>query len=206
MKILTGIIFSALTLSLSNQVSAQAEVEIEWDKPEKYRDVRPSSESRKRFRETTFKRINEYMNKLALALPENQKLVMQVSDLDLAGQVWPASFVGFGHSASDVRIIKSIDIPRINFSYQLLDESGEVVQQAEVKLKDMSFLDRIGRSIRNEPLRYEKHMLKRWFNKEFDSHIAKEVAHKGVVNKDVTNEKSANKEPVNSKVSPKNIS
>jgi hypothetical protein len=226
MKILTGIIFSALTLSLSNQVSAQAEVEIEWDKPEKYRDVRPSSESRKRFRETTFKRINEYMNKLALALPENQKLVMQVSDLDLAGQVWPASFVGFGHSASDVRIIKSIDIPRINFSYQLLDESGEVVQQAEVKLKDMSFLDRIGRSIRNEPLRYEKHMLKRWFNKEFDSHIAdshiakgvahkevahkgvahKGVAHKGVVNKGVTNEKSANKEPVNSKVSPKNIS
>jgi len=175
MKILTGIVFSALTLSLSSQVAAQAEVEIEWDKPEKYSDVRPSNESRKRFRETTFKRINEYMNKLALTLPENQKLVMQVSDLDLAGQVWPASFVGLGHSASDVRIIKSIDIPRINFSYQLLDESGEVMQQADVKLKDMSFLDRIGGSIRNEALRYEKHMLKRWFNKEFDSHIVKEV-------------------------------
>jgi hypothetical protein len=49
------------------------------------------------------------------------------------------------------------------------------MQQADVKLKDMSFLDRIGGSIRNEALRYEKHMLKRWFNKEFDSHIVKEV-------------------------------
>jgi hypothetical protein len=185
MKILTGLIISALTLGLSSQVLAQAGVEIEWDKPEKYRDVRPSNESRKRFRETTFQRINEYMNKLALALPENKKLLMTVSDLDLAGQVWPASFVGLGHGGSDVRIIKNIDIPRINFSYQLLDESGQVLQQAEVKLKDMSFLDRSSHGFRNEILRYEKNMLKRWFNKEFDSYIAKKLA---------------DKEPVSSKV------
>jgi hypothetical protein len=43
MKILSGLIISAMTLGLSSQVSAQAEVEIEWDKPEKYRDVRPLS-------------------------------------------------------------------------------------------------------------------------------------------------------------------
>jgi hypothetical protein len=190
MKILTGLIISALTLGLSSQVLAQTEVEIVWDKPEKYRDVKPSNESRKRFREATFKHINEYMNKLALTLPENKKLLMKVSDLDLAGQVWPASFVGFGNSGSDVRIIKSIDIPRINFSYQLLDESGEVLQQAEVKLKDMSFLDRSNHFFRSETLRYEKNMLKRWFNKEFDSHIVKEHA----------NKEHVNKEPVSSKV------
>ena len=91
MKILSGLIISAVTLSLSSQVLAQAEVEIEWDKPDKYRDVRPSNESRKRFREATFEHINEYMNELSLALPDNQKLLMRVSDLDLAGQVWPTS-------------------------------------------------------------------------------------------------------------------
>jgi hypothetical protein len=183
MKILSGLIISAITLGLSSQVLAQAEVEIEWDKPEKYRDVRPSNESRKKFREATFERINEYMNELALALPDNKKLVMKVSDLDLAGQVLPASFVGLGLSGSDVRVVKNIDIPRINFSYQLLSHSGEVLQQAEVKLKDMSFLDRSNHLFRNETLRYEKGMLKRWFTQEFDSHIA---------------QKDANKEPVNS--------
>jgi hypothetical protein len=172
MNILTRLIISAVALGLSSQVVAQAEVEIEWEKPEKYSDVRPSNESRKRFREATFQHINEYMNKLALALPENQTLLMKVSDLDLAGQVWPASFVGFGHSASDVRIIKNIDIPRISFSYQLVDESGEVVQQAEVKLKDMTFLDRSNRFFKSESLRYEKNMLQRWFNKEFSAHLA----------------------------------
>jgi hypothetical protein len=38
LKILTGLIISAMTIGLSNQLLAQAEVEIEWDKPEKYRD------------------------------------------------------------------------------------------------------------------------------------------------------------------------
>jgi hypothetical protein len=185
MKILSGLIISAVTLGLSNQTLAQAKVEIEWDKPEKYRDVRPSNESRKRFMDATFERINKYMNELALALPDDQTLLMKVSDLDLAGQVWPASFIGLGNSASDVRVIKNIDIPRITFSYQLLDESGEVVQQAEVKLKDMSFMERSNRFFKSESLRYEKSMLQRWFNKEFSAYIA---------------QKNDIREPVNSKV------
>jgi hypothetical protein len=175
MKILFKFIISAVTLGLSSQAVAEEKVEIEWDKPEKYRDVRPSNESRKRFRESTFKRINEYMNKLALELPADKRLLMKVSDLDLAGQVWPASFVGLGHSSSDVRVIKNIDIPRINFSYQLLDESGQVVQEADVKLKDMSFLDRSNHFFKSESLRYEKNMLKRWFNEEFSSQMTQDV-------------------------------
>jgi len=178
MKLLTGLIISVVTFGLSHQTLAQEKVEIEWDKPEKYRDVRPSNESRKRFRDATFERINKYLDKLALALPDDKKLLMKVSDLDLAGQVWPASYVGLGHSASDVRVIKNTDIPRMNFSYQLMDESGNVVQQAEVKLKDMSFFDHSSHSFRNDSLRYEKKMLKRWFEKEFALQIAKKVASK----------------------------
>jgi hypothetical protein len=59
MKILTGLIIAAVILGLSNQALAQAEVEIVWDKPETYRDVKPSNESRKRFRDTTFERIEK---------------------------------------------------------------------------------------------------------------------------------------------------
>ena len=181
MKILTGLIIAAVILGLSNQALAQAEVEIVWDKPETYRDVKPSNESRKRFRDTTFERIEKYLNKLASSLPQDKKLLMKVSDLDLAGQVWPASFVGLGHGTSDVRVIKNIDIPRMKFSYQLVDESGQVLQQAEVNLKDMSFQERSNHLFRNEPLRYEKNMLKRWFAQEFELQIQK------VANNEATN-------------------
>lgn len=185
MKILTGLIISAVTFGLSTHTFAQAEVEIVWDKPEKYRDVKPSNESRKKFREATFERLDKYLNKLATALPDDKKLLMQVSDLDLAGQVWPASFVGMGHSSSDVRVIKDIDIPRMTFSYQLLDKSGQVVQQASVNLKDMAFLNRSNHLFKSEPLRYEKNMLKNWFEQEFELHIDQKVADKDAVNSNV---------------------
>jgi hypothetical protein len=107
---------------------------------------------------------------------------MKVSDLDLAGQVWPASFVGLGHGTSDVRVIKNIDIPRMKFSYQLVDESGQVLQQAEVNLKDMSFQERSNHLFRNEPLRYEKNMLKRWFAQEFELQIDQKVANNEATN------------------------
>ncbi len=99
---------------------------------------------------------------------------MTVTNLDLAGQVWPASFVGFGHSASDVRLVKHHDIPRMNFSYKLTEKDGTVVKEGEVKLKDMGFQDHIIRaSARDEPLRYEKNMIKQWFDDEFPKLIVK---------------------------------
>jgi hypothetical protein len=96
-----------------------------------------------------------------------------VTNLDLAGEVWPASFVGFGSGGSNVRLIKSIDIPRMTFSYQLLGHTGEVLQQGEEKLKDMSFQDRANRFFDSEPLRYEKNMLRKWFFSTFAQEVAK---------------------------------
>lgn len=174
MKILSTSVLLTMALggiAFTGHTEAKTEVEVNWENPEKYRDVRPSNQSSKRFRETTFKRIDEYVSELAMSLPDNKKLIITVSDLDLAGRVWPASFVGFGHSGSDVRLIKDIDIPRIDFTYQLVDQAGSIVQEAEVKLKDMAFLQRSNRLFRSEPLRYEKNMLRNWFNKEFSHYL-----------------------------------
>lgn len=160
--------------ALSSGVSfGQAEVEINWQEPESYRDVRPTSESRTRFREQTFSQLQEYLQKLAEDLPDDQKLTLNVTNLDLAGQVWPASFVGLGHSSSDVRVVKNIDIPRMNFSYTLSNKAGDIIQQADVELKDMAFMDRANRLFKSENLRYEKNMLKSWFEKEFPALVTK---------------------------------
>lgn len=162
---ITAIVSSCLLLT--TQAFSQAEVEVTWQNPEKYRDVRPANESRKRFANNTFKTLDEYLVELAESLPDGQKLLITVTNLDLAGEVWPASFVGLGHSGSDVRLIKGIDIPRMAFSYQLLGPTGEVLQQGEEKLKDMSFQDRANRFFDSEPLRYEKNMLRQWFVSTF---------------------------------------
>ena len=171
-KLMIALVVSSLGLC-STAALSQAQVEINWEHPEKYRDVRPTMESRIKFREHTFEQLHEYIQELAAQLPDDQKLVLNVTDLDLAGQVWPASFVGFGNSTSDVRVVKHVDIPRMSFSYKLLDTAGEVIQEGDVDLKDMSFMDRANRFFTSENLRYEKNMLKSWFKDEFPQLVVK---------------------------------
>ncbi len=149
-----------------------AEVTVNWDAPEKFSDVKPVNESRQKFRERTLKSLEEYFVDLAAGLPHQQKLMVTVTDLDLAGEVWPASFVGMGSAGSDVRLVKRHYIPRMTFSYTLSDESGALVKQADVQLKDMGFMDGMTSRIKDEPLRFEKHMLKEWFQDEFGQQLS----------------------------------
>ena len=135
-----------------------AQVEVTWEEPKSYRDVKPSNESRTRFRERTFKELDEFFTELA------EKLSITVTDLDLAGQVWPASFVGMGQSAADVRIIKEIDIPRMSFSYVLSDSDNTVLKSEDVKIKDMMFMNTVNRRLPSDNLVYEKNMIEDWFN------------------------------------------
>ena len=109
-------VFSGATLAQkSTAETAETKVEITWQDPKSYTDVRPSNESRKSFRNRVFKSLDEYFNKLAEALPEGQTLEVTVTDLDLAGEVWPTMRAG----AFDIRIIDTVYIPRMEFSYQL---------------------------------------------------------------------------------------
>ena len=112
--------------------------------------------------------LGEYFEELAESLPEGQQLSINVTNVDLAGHVWPT----FGTGAMDMRVIRDIDIPRMTFSYSL-SENDEVIKSSEVSLKDMAFMNR-GSTIRNSDLlRYEKVMLKRWFDREFSDTLVK---------------------------------
>ncbi|MDO6565714.1 DUF3016 domain-containing protein [Alteromonas sp. 1_MG-2023] len=159
------------SLGISGLVQA-AQVEVNWEEPKSYRDVRPANDSRTRFRERTFKELDGFFTELAAKLPENQKLSVTVTDLDLAGQVWPASFVGLGQSAADIRVIKEIDIPRMEFSYVLLDENSVELKKEDVKIKDLNFMNTIKRRSINDRLLYEKNMIENWFNDTFAESLA----------------------------------
>ena len=51
-----------------------AEVKITWEEPETYSDVKPTNESRKRFRERTLEDLEQHIVELASDLPESQVL------------------------------------------------------------------------------------------------------------------------------------
>jgi hypothetical protein len=171
---------SASEIDAAKPVSSELQaidsnVSIKWVEPKKFQDVRHASMSRKRYRNAVFSELEEYFKVLADDLPEGQTLNIEVTDLDLAGTVQSLAMAGLNnfphslnHSLNDYRVMRNIDIPRMTFSYQLMDQNQQIIKQEQVNLKDMSFLSRSSFHRRNEELRYEKVMISRWFDKTFE--------------------------------------
>ena len=161
---------SLLTLSLLvtllafQSVANAASSEVKWTDYESYRDILPGNGNKKAFRERTFKALEEHFAKLASTLPEKQVLKIEVTDVDLAGDTHAGGM-------NQYRIVKEIYRPRMEFNYQLLDESGKVIKTEEVNVKDMNFLSNSQLKYRNEFLGYEKKMLDDWFAEAFEEHI-----------------------------------
>jgi hypothetical protein len=147
----------------------QSNVSIEWVKPKKFRDVRHPTMSRQRYTESVLLELKTFFSSLGERLPEGYKLNLKVTNLDLAGTVQSPAMAGLRNFSNggmdDYRIVRDIDIPRMAFSYELVDEQGKVLKQEDVDLKDMSFLSRAGSVSKNTSLRYEKEMISRWFKK-----------------------------------------
>jgi len=141
-----------------------ASSEVTWKDYKSYRDINSGTEGKKQFRERTFKAFEKHFAKLAETLPEDHQLKIEVTDVDLAGDTNVAGI-------SRVRIIKDLYIPRMEFSYQLLDSNSKVILTDEVKLKDMSFMSKSQLKYRNKPLGYEKKMLDDWFEATFNALI-----------------------------------
>ena len=165
MKTLTAIFFILFTLVMLPDIAYGASSEVTWTDYEKYRDIYPSNnESRKHFRERTFKNFEKHFTKLAEKLPEGQIVKIDVTDVDLAGD----TYVG---DINQLRIVKDVYFPQMDFSYQLLNADGSEVMSGKVELKDMSFLWRNNLRYNQDSLSYEKKMLDDWFADTFKDQI-----------------------------------
>ena len=155
---LSGLFFSSVSLAATSEVT--------WTEPDKYRDVHPGNGHKKQFRERTFKNFDKHFAKLAAKLPEGQVLKIDVTDVDLAGDV--------NHGGVNrIRVIKDIFFPRMKFSFQLVNADGSVEVSGDAELKDMSFLRGTHQKRNTDSLAYEKNMIDKWFNKTFDDLIMK---------------------------------
>lgn len=160
MKKLTITLLAMFTVVLLPNVVYAATSEVTWTDHEKYRDIHSGNEGRKHFRERTFKSFEKHFAKLAEDLPKGQTLKVNVTDVDLAGDTRSGGI-------NQLRIIKDIYFPRMNFSYELTDTDGSIITSGEIILKDMNFMMGSNSKYRNKSLSYEKAMLDDWFAKTF---------------------------------------
>lgn len=144
--------------------SAQAASEVRFIEPEKFADAGEGKIERDR----NLDQLEAYMRGLAdKRLPASQRLVIEVLDVNLAGEVEPR-----GRTMERIRIVKDVSWPTMELRY-VLSEGDKTLRQKQMRLSDMNFLAGSSMSAGGESLGYEKRMLDSWFKKEFASTAAK---------------------------------
>jgi len=148
-----------------SQVQA-ATIEVKWQDPDSYSDIRHGNSHKTQFRESLFTRLEQHFEKRAKKLPEQLKLKIKVTNLNLAGDV------RYNFSMSqDIRIVQHMYWPSIEFEYQLIN-GEQVINSDTVKLKDMAFMGRGGSSrLSHDSYYYEKRMLTEWFDNDLQAII-----------------------------------
>lgn len=155
---------AACGLALSTGAQA-ATLAFEHGDPEKFVDIRATDQSQARFEQRVMKDIEEHFRKEAAALPEGQTLHVNVTNVDLAG------FIEYFHARypMGLRVVRNVDFPQMELSYELRDANDRVIQSGDESLKDLGFRFTTLTSRRDDPLRYEKQMISEWFDRTFSS-------------------------------------
>lgn len=165
MKIQTSALFSAALLTASLGYAAENRagsdrVDVQFDKPENFTDLKDRYMATDKGQQAYMDMLREYIQQRASRqLPEGQKLSVTFTDVDMAGDFEPWR----GPSATDVRIVKDIYIPRLKFTYRLTDAAGAVIKEDKANLSDLNFQNSLTTTINtSDPLRYEKRLLDDW--------------------------------------------
>lgn len=143
----------AAALSLSAAAAhAAGKVEVNWIEPAQFSDVGRGSIDR----EQTLKALAEHLALLARQLPDGQTLKLDVTDVNLAGELSP-------NLARDFRILRGrTDWPTMQLKYELSAE-GRSIKSGSVRLSDMGYMFKPT----SDYLGYEKRMIDAWFKTEF---------------------------------------
>jgi len=139
-------------------------VTVRYDDPQHFTETRRSSMINRSEAEAWREPLKAYFaQRAARILAPGQRLEIDVTDVDLAGEYEPWR----SGSLRDVRIVKNIYPPRIDLSFKLYGADGSVLREGERKLRDPAFFQRTPLN-NQDSLRYEKAMIDRWLRQGAD--------------------------------------
>ena len=140
------------------QARAAGSVEVQWLDPAGYSDAGRSSIERERVTRI----LGDHLQKLGRLLPDGQVLKLQVTDLDLAGEIEPFRW-------HELRVLRGrADWPQMSLRYTL-SADVRTLKTGDARLQDMGYPFGTLASTRQGDLGYEKRMVEQWFKSEFNT-------------------------------------
>lgn len=132
---------------------AVGRAEVRYVTPEKFADAGFGAIEKER----TQQALTAHFNRLARHLPDGQVLRVDITDVDLAGEV--DSF-----SMHRLRVMGQLpDAPRLGLKFELR-QGEQLLAQGEDQLTDLMYLERRLNRRDDGPLVYEGRLLNEWFD------------------------------------------
>jgi hypothetical protein len=156
----TVLMFCAGSWASPVEVPKDSTVKVQWSNPQDYTDIEVSRESTKHFNKRLFTSLEKHFAKLGERLPQGYQWHIKVTDLDLAGKV--TNYYAPRHK--EIRVIDSWFRPQITFSYQVINDKGEVVANDDKLVLKENLIERFpSTQFMQKEFSYERYMIKRWF-------------------------------------------
>jgi hypothetical protein len=152
-----ALLSAALLVVMARPAHAAGSAEVRFVQPERFADIGRYANDRER----ALAALTAHVQQLAQRLPDGQRLRLEVTDVDLAGE----QTIG---RAYDVRVLRgTADWPRIEMRWSL-EQGGQTLKSGEERLTDLGYpLMRGATTSEREELPYEKRLLTKWFDAQF---------------------------------------
>ena len=146
----------AIGMLAAGSVQALGRAEVRYIEPERFTDAGFGIMERDR----TQGLLTRQIERLAQQLPDGQVLKVEVTDVDLAGEIdWL--------SPQRLRVMGQLpDAPQLSLRFELTQD-GQVVARGEDRLRDLGYLHRRAGLDGRAALPYESRMLSEWFQTRF---------------------------------------
>lgn len=152
------LILCALLALCAPLTHAGAQVEVSFVQPQDFTDMKGGWLRDDSLRQALMQHLTMLGHK---GLPDGQLLRVEITDIDLAGEIEHTRHL------SEIRVMRDVTSPRINLRWRLESADKSATPMTEVTLRDVAYLARINRYAQGDPLRYEKQMLDEWFEHTF---------------------------------------
>lgn len=144
-----------LVLGSGTGAHAAGTVEVRWLQPERFSDIGRNAVDRER----ALAGLEQILKQLGPRLPDGQTLVLDVSDVDLAGEIEPGRL-------HDIRVLRDrADWPRMSLHYTLR-AGPQTLKSGDARLADMGYLH--GPPAGGGYV-FEQRMIDRWFQATFST-------------------------------------
>jgi hypothetical protein len=160
---LAGLAAISTVLAVDSTAKTGQRTEVTFSHPEKYADVRDAYTGSDMGRDGILSQLENYLVERSKAyVPEGLKLLISVTDVDLAGDFEPWR----GGQAMDIRVVKDIYPPKFDLEFKLVGADLKIVKEGKRQLRDLAFMSKLSIS-QNDMLHYEKALLDDWLQNEF---------------------------------------